>query len=102
MTTPEGQIKDKFKRRLKPYVDMGKVYAFWPVQRGLGARTLDLLLCVNGRFIGIEFKRPGGSPTLLQGICMRSIAEAGGEALVIDSGEVIDTVIESLKALLGE
>ena len=43
--TPEGKVKVKVKNLLNAY----GAYHFWPVQTGMGARTLDCLGCHNGR-----------------------------------------------------
>lgn len=81
--TPEGRVKKAVKKVLN---DLG-AYHFWPVQTGMGKRTVDCLVCYRGRFFGIETKAPGGEPTKLQEVCMREIGAAGGEAIVIDSVE---------------
>jgi len=84
--TPEGKIK----RAIKKVLDaLSGCYYFMPVQMGLGARTLDFLVCYKGKFFGFEAKAPGEKPTALQKICMKKIQEAGGEYLVIDSPEIV-------------
>lgn len=65
--TPEGKVKVKVKNLLNAY----GCYHFWPVQTGMGARTLDCLGCHNGRFFAIETKAPGKKMTEQQA----SIAE---------------------------
>jgi hypothetical protein len=81
MKTPEGRVKDEIRKWLK---EQG-AYVFSPVQTGMGARTLDLLVCWRGVFIGIEVKRPGGKATKLQLQIMEDIVAAGGIALCTDS-----------------
>ena len=65
--------------------------AYWlmPVQTGYGAATVDFLVCYNGRFYGIETKRPptgaptkGQEPTPRQALVMSAIIAAGGDACV--------------------
>jgi hypothetical protein len=51
----------------------------------MGARTLDCLACLGGRFIAIETKAPGKKPTPLQETTINQIAISGGITLVIDS-----------------
>jgi hypothetical protein len=92
--TPEGRIKAAVKRTLKKYPS---VYAFWPVQTGYGARTLDCLVCANGWFITIETKAPGKKPTGVQWACIEQIQNAGGVALVIDGPEGIKRLDELLR-----
>lgn len=60
----------------------------WPQAWVLGGRHSvagipDLLICWQGRFIAIELKRPGESPTPLQLATLAKIRAAGGEAWVI-------------------
>lgn len=65
--TPEGKVKARVKNLLNAY----GCYHFWPVQTGMGARTLDCLGCHNGRAFAIETKAPGKKLTEQQ----QSIAE---------------------------
>lgn len=45
----------------------------------------DILACINGRFVGIEVKRPGGRLTELQKYNIEKIKAAGGVAFVATS-----------------
>jgi len=84
--TPEGKIK----RAIKKVLDgLPECYYFMPVQMGMGARTLDFLVCYRGKFFGFEAKAPGEKPTALQKLCMREMQQAGGEVLTIDSLELV-------------
>lgn len=83
--TPEGRVKAKVKRILEKH----GAYFFMPVQSGYGAKTLDFLVCVCGRFVGIETKAPGKQPTDLQKMHMREIEDAGGRCFVVD-GDVFE------------
>lgn len=75
MSTPEGRVKRQINAALKT---LPRCYKFMPVQSGLGAKTLDYLLCVNGRFVAIEAKKPGGDYTPLQQERKAEIEAAGG------------------------
>ena len=77
----EYHVKAEVKRQLNK---LG-AYQFWPVQTGLGAATVDCLACVRGRFVAIETKAPGRTPTPLQQATLTKIALAGGISLVIDT-----------------
>lgn len=82
--TPEGVVKKQIRDWLK---SIG-AYCFSPVQMGIGSRTLDLLCCVQGRFVGIEVKRPGvNEPTKIQALTIKEIAKAGGLAFTTNSLE---------------
>jgi hypothetical protein len=75
--TPEGRVKEKLKKFLGGY-------QFWPVQTGYGQTTLDLLVCQNGRFYGIECKREGiRKPTPRQAAVMARIRAAGGVTYLV-------------------
>lgn len=96
MSTPEGRIKDKVKKKLKL---VPRRYSFWPVQTGMGAKTLDCLLCINGRFVAIETKAPGKDLTELQKVHRAEIEAAGGIVLKIDGDISMMVALERLMAL---
>lgn len=84
MTTPEGKLKEKVDKFFK---HLNHCYSFSPVQMGMGRRTVDRLVCIDGKFVGIELKAPGEKPTKLQEHCLRDIEHAGGIAFWTDSYE---------------
>ena len=92
--TPEGAIK----KPVRAYLKAIGGYRFSPVQMGLGATTLDDLVCIGGRFVGIEYKADGKVPTPRQQLTMTEIRRAGGIAIWGDSAELI---IERIKAAAG-
>lgn len=51
------------------------------------AGTPDITACLNGRFIGIEVKQPGGRVSALQAAHIELIKQAGGVAFVAYSLE---------------
>lgn len=72
--TPEGRTKAK----LKAYLLERDAYAFWPVQTGYGASTVDCIVCDRGKFVGIECKREGvEEPSARQKIAMKQMRRAG-------------------------
>jgi hypothetical protein len=84
-TTPEGKVKAKVKVILK------ELFAYYtmPVTGGFGTSGApDFLVCLNGRFVGIECKAGKGKPTALQEKNLNDIKRAGGEALVINEDNV--------------
>jgi hypothetical protein len=86
-TTPEGKVKAKVKVILK---ELGAYYTM-PVTGGFGTSGApDFLVCLNGRFVGIECKAGKGKPTALQEKNLHDIAQAGGQALVINEDNVTD------------
>jgi Holliday junction resolvase len=87
MLTPERKVKDRVKKILK---SAGAYYAM-PATGGYGTSGVpDILVCYEGRFIGIECKANGNTPTALQMKNLNDIAIAGGIALVIDENNVED------------
>lgn len=92
--TPEGLVK----KPVRAYIKAIGGYRFSPVQMGLGATTLDDLCCIAGKFVGIEYKALGKTPTPRQRLTITEIRRAGGIAIWGDSSEWI---IEQLKTNLG-
>ena len=78
--TPQGRVKAKVKAVLKKY----PLHAFWPVQSGYGAPTLDCLGCHHGLYFAIETKAPGKKPTPRQVITIKQMRDAGATVFVID------------------
>ena len=93
MSTPEGKIKIALKRELSRVPES---YQFWPVQMGLGAATLDCLLCVAGHFVAIETKAPGKELTARQEITRKALAKAGAMVYVVDSPALARAVADAL------
>lgn len=59
----------------------------------------DILACINGRFVGIEVKRPGGIVAPLQTWNINEIQKSGGVAFVAYSVEEVKTQLRQLNAL---
>jgi hypothetical protein len=81
--TPEGRVKVQVKGMLKEH----RAYQFWPVQTGMGKRTLDCLGTHRGRFFAIETKAPGAKLTPPQELIRQEIQLAGGTVFVIGETE---------------
>jgi hypothetical protein len=85
MSTPEVKVKKVVSQTLKEM----KAYVVKPVTGGFGNSGVpDLLVCVSGRFVGIECKAGGNKPTALQLHNLNAIELAGGIALVIDESNM--------------
>lgn len=54
------------------------------------AGTPDILACVNGRFVAIEVKRPGGVISELQKANIELIRKVGGVAFIAYSVEDVE------------
>lgn len=84
-STPEGLVKRRVREVLKK---LGAYYVM-PVTGGYGSSGApDFLVCLRGRFIGIECKAKGGKPTALQERNLAAINEAGGTAYVVNEHNV--------------
>jgi hypothetical protein len=78
--TPEKKVKKKVRALLD---ELGAYYVM-PVTGGYGSQGApDFLVCLNGRFVGIETKAGKGKTTALQDLNLQKIRDAGGVALVI-------------------
>ena len=78
--TPEGKVKAKGVEIVKAH----KAYYFFPAQNGYGRAGIpDMIVCHNGRFLGVEFKAGYNKPTTLQEREMADIHRAGGSAMVV-------------------
>jgi hypothetical protein len=94
--TPEGRVKNKVNKVLSKYPN---VYKFMPVQTGFGRKTLDYLVCINGRFLAIETKAPGKKPTALQEQCIKELEAAGAVVFIIDDVSAVGPLEEWLDAI---
>jgi hypothetical protein len=80
--TPEGKVK----KQVKEWLDKRGAYYYMPQSNGRGrVGAPDFLICLNGRFVGVETKAPGKrSTTANQDREIRWINRSGGYALVVD------------------
>lgn len=90
MSTPEGKVKAKLKEYLRKRGD----YYFMPVQTGLGATTLDFLVCWHGKFQAYECKADGRKLTPRQELVSRQIRAAGGVAYRVTTDKDGELVFE--------
>lgn len=83
--TPEGRTKKRIKEILAARGSLLK--AFWPVQNGLGAATLDCHVCYHGFYLIIEAKALGEAPTPRQESTIGEYEMAEAWILVIDGSD---------------
>jgi hypothetical protein len=95
-TTPEGKVKRELGKALKHHCP--KLYVYMPVKTLYGSKTVDYLICCNGRFVAIEAKAPGQEPTPLQKEHLSNVDQAGGITFVVDSKESAWRTAEYLEA----
>lgn len=79
--TPEAKVK----KRVRVKLDELGAYYVMPVTSGYGnSGAPDFLVCLRGRFIGIECKAGDNKPTPLQEKNFAAIESAGGSWLLIN------------------
>lgn len=90
--TPEAKVKAGVRKVLE---GLGAYYVM-PVTGGYGnSGAPDFLVCLAGRFIGIECKAGKNQPTPLQEKNLHLIHKAGGAAMVVNENN-----LSQLKLLL--
>jgi hypothetical protein len=84
-TTPEVKVKKQIRKLLE---ESGAYYAM-PIGTGYGNSGVpDFLVCVGGKFVGIEAKAGKNRPTTLQEDNLYRIRRAGGISLVINEDNI--------------
>lgn len=94
--TKEKQIENQIKKWLEQ-----QGYWWMKVHGDLfqKAGVPDILACINGRFVGIEVKRPGGKVSALQEYNIEQIRASGGVAFVATSIEEVRFNLDHFHAL---
>ena len=91
----EKRVEMKIRKELEKY--NAWVLKTWSngIQR---AGIPDLIVCLNGHFVGIEVKAEKGKPSELQKYNIKKIKEAGGIAMIVypDDFEDIKKLLEQL------
>lgn len=96
MRTPEGYEKDDIDKFLKA-LGPERCWSFKPYTAGFGKSGVpDYCLCICGAFWGVEVKRPGKAPTVIQEKRMREICHAGGHAVAGTAEVVIQALTDWL------
>lgn len=101
MATPEGKVKTKIKAILA--LRGPDLMAFWPVQNGMGAATIDCHVCYRGRYIVIEAKAPGERATVRQANTLYEYAQASARTMVIDGTnyELLTSALDEIERAPG-
>lgn len=85
--TPEGKVKDAVTKLLR---ELGAYY-FFPATHGFGRSGVpDIVVCIAGKFVGIECKAGKNKPTALQEREMDAIRSAGGTAVVVSTSDTTE------------
>lgn len=67
-----------------PFLKTLRHTVYFPIQQRAICGTLDFLLCVQGHFVALELKSPGGSTSKLQDFNLAKITQCKGHSLVAD------------------
>ena len=82
--TPEAKVKKQIKDYLKSVFP--NMVQFSPIAgRFATIGVSDIICCINGRFVALEVKAPGGKATPLQLDFIEKVKAAGGIAGVVES-----------------
>ena len=91
-----------FENRIKKYLEKNNC---WFTKFFANAYTSsgipDLLVSINGRFVGIEVKQEKGKPSLLQKVHLKRIGDSGGIGVLVypsgydDLKDLIDNLCEN-------
>jgi hypothetical protein len=96
MKTPESYEKAELDQWLKK-VGPELVWSHKTITMGFGGSGApDYLICLNGAMWGIEIKRPGRGPTVIQQKRMDAIQAAGGHAVAGTADVVIEAMTDWL------
>lgn len=88
--TPEAKVKKEVVKQLKVL----NAYYFFPATGGYGKSGVpDVVGCYNGNFFGIECKAGKNTPTALQEMNLKEIANSGGISLVINEENMHDLTL---------
>lgn len=88
-----------FENRVKKFLKEQGCYfvKYWGGGNFTRSGVPDLLVCCNGRFLGLEIKAENGKPSELQRYHIEQIKKAGGIGLIVYPKQ-----FEELKGLIKE
>lgn len=94
-------IEKHIENQIKRYLDRLGVW-YMKVHGSMYQRAgvPDIIACVDGRFVGIEVKRPGGVVSPLQQLNIDDINRSGGYAFVAYNVEDVQRKISELRNAL--
>ena len=98
--TPEDKFKNKIIRKLKEF---GGYWIVVPRSRYTASGKPDIIGCYEGKFFGIEVKRPDGvgsyGVTALQLQNLKEIDSNGGHAYVVDNEAALKDLLKEVERL---
>lgn len=89
-----------FEKKVKKFLDAEGCYyvKYWGGGCFTRSGVPDLLVCVNGHFLGVELKAKTGKPSQLQLLNIEQIRKAGGRAIILypDDFDMFKNLIKDL------
>jgi hypothetical protein len=93
---PEGKLVAKMKKVIK--AAGGRSFKIHGSDEGFQEIGIpDLLVCLRGRFVGIEAKQPGESLRPRQRVVLHEIHAAGGVAAVCETVEQLQQLLSHIE-----
>lgn len=87
----------KVETNIKKWLENNGAFFIKTLGGSVPSGTPDILACLNGRFIGIEVKKPvGGKVSELQKLKIKEIQRAGGIAFVARSVKEVEEHLQNL------
>lgn len=89
--TAEGMLKTRIRKFLT-----GRGIFWSSIMGGPGSKPgdPDLIACINGHFVGIEVKTPGGRQSPIQKKRESEITACGGRYVVVRKLEEVEQLVE--------
>lgn len=94
----EAKVKADIRAKLCEWKALGRPISwFWPLGGAFGKSGVeDLVLCVNGQYVAVEVKRPGGKLTPLQRTRRDAVQQSNGIAICARDVDYFIAVVEPL------
>lgn len=91
-------LESEITRRILKHVRSRGGYAIKIHGSAMQPKTIDVIICYRGYFLGVEVKQPGKEPTERQRFTLEQVLEAGGRSLVATSVEDVAEALSELDA----
>jgi Holliday junction resolvase len=90
-----SQLESKIQSRILKGLKEAGIYAHKNIATNRSGIP-DIIACVDGAYVALEVKSPGGKPTELQLYNIEQIRKSGGIAEIVYSWEDVAKLIRSL------
>jgi Holliday junction resolvase len=90
------RLEQQIQKEIIKYLHGVGAYTFKTVNSNR-AGIPDVIVCINGKFIAFEIKRPNGKATPLQELEIKKITQAKGIAKVVHSVDEVKSIVGSIE-----